>query len=220
MPPPYCYDYPRPALTVDLVAFALAGDVLRTLFIRRKHEPFAGRWALPGGFVEIDEPIEAAARRELHEETGFKVAGPVEFIGVFGAPGRDPRGRTISVAHAAVVPGGAPEVAGGDDAAEAAWLDPRSVRRLAFDHDQIVATALDWLVKGVEEGRLGLALLPKRFSLKEVKALFQALALDEHAAARWNARLRRAGRVVPVAGTRGLYQAERSASHKISKPIA
>lgn len=220
MPPPYCYDYPRPAVTVDLVAFALAGDALRTLFIRRKHEPFAGRWALPGGFLEMDEPIEAAARRELHEETGFSVAGPVEFIGAFGAPGRDPRGRTISHVYAAPVPGNAPEVAGGDDAAEAAWLDPVSRKGLAFDHDQILATALDWLVKGVEEGRLGLALLPKRFGMKEIKALFKALGLTERAASRWSARLRRAGRIVPVSGRRGVYQAERSASHKISKPIA
>src|SRR4051812_48945169 len=100
MPPPYCYDYPRPAVTVDLAAFALRDAGLRVLLVRRKHEPFAGRWAFPGGFLELDEPIEAAALRELREETGFEVPGPVELIGVFGAPGRDPRGRTISLAHA------------------------------------------------------------------------------------------------------------------------
>jgi 8-oxo-dGTP diphosphatase len=89
MPPPYCYDHPRPAVTVDIVVFARAGDALRVLMIRRKSDPFAGRWALPGGFLEIDEPIEAGARRELQEETGVKVEGPLSLLGVWGDPGRD-----------------------------------------------------------------------------------------------------------------------------------
>src|SRR4051794_19316530 len=105
MPPPYCYDYPRPAVTVDLVVFSLSGDELRVLLIRRKADPFAGRWALPGGFLEMDEPIADGARRELREETGLEAAGPLALIGVFGDPGRDPRGRTISLAHATVVRG-------------------------------------------------------------------------------------------------------------------
>ena len=108
MPPPYCYDYPRPAVTVDLAIFALSGDGLRVLLIRRKHDPFAGRWALPGGFLEIDEAIEAGARRELREETGFAPTGPIAFLGAYGEPGRDPRGRTISLAHAAVLRGTPP----------------------------------------------------------------------------------------------------------------
>ncbi|MDR3636812.1 MAG: NUDIX hydrolase [Isosphaeraceae bacterium] len=219
MPPPYCYDHPRPAVTVDLVVFALKGDALRTLFIKRRHDPFAGRWALPGGFMEIEEPVEAAARRELREETGLELAGPVEFVGVFGNPGRDPRGRTISLVHAAVVPGKCPQVTGGDDAAEAAWLDPRSLRGLAFDHDQVLASALDWLAKGVEEGRLGLGLLPLPFRVKDVRGLHRAAALPEGQASRWLARLRRARRAVPVPGRKGWYQAERSASQRISNPI-
>lgn len=219
MPPPYCYDYPRPAVTVDLVAFTLAGDALRTLFVKRKHDPFAGHWALPGGFLEIDEPVEAAARRELREETGFDVSGPVEFLGVFGAPGRDPRGRTISLVHAAVVPGASPEVTGGDDASEAAWLDPRELHDLAFDHDQIVAAALDWLTRGVAEGRLGLALLPTPFSAHDIRCLHRAVGLRAAGARHWLARLERAGKVVPVPGAKGRYQADRSASQRISNPI-
>ena len=91
MSPPYCYDYPRPAVTVDLVVFALVDGELRVLLIRRKHDPFAGRWAIPGGFLEIDEPIEAAARRELREETGLDVDAPITPIGVFGARARPAR---------------------------------------------------------------------------------------------------------------------------------
>src|SRR5262245_3974002 len=131
MPPPYCYDYPRPAVTVDLVAFALFADGLRVLLIRRRRDPFAGRRAIPGGFIEMDEPIEAAARRELREETGLEPAGPVELIGVFGDPGRDPRGRTISLAHAAAIRCPLPSIRGADDAAEAVWLDPTQARDLA-----------------------------------------------------------------------------------------
>jgi 8-oxo-dGTP diphosphatase len=191
----FCYEYPRPAVTVDLAAFALVEDELRVLLIRRKHPPFAGRWALPGGFLEMEEPIEAAARRELREETGLDVTGPVELIGVFGQPGRDPRGRTISLVHAAVVRDVPPGVAGADDAAEAAWHGVRRVRYLAFDHDEILVAALTWLGRGVAEGRLGLALLPAAFGTAQVRAIFATLGLPSPAA--WIARLRRAGRIEP-----------------------
>jgi 8-oxo-dGTP diphosphatase len=175
MPPPYCYEYPRPAVTVDLAVFALQGESLRILLIRRGNDPFKGRWALPGGFVEIDEPIDAAARRELHEETGLQVNGPVAMIGVFGDPGRDPRGRTISVAHATTVRRPLRAVRGSDDASEAAWLDPRATLELAFDHARIVATALDWLARAVDLGPAGLALLPTRFDDDDVRRLFKAV---------------------------------------------
>jgi 8-oxo-dGTP diphosphatase len=198
MPAPYCYDYPRPAVTVDLAVFALFGTDLRVLMIRRKKEPFAGRWALPGGFIEIDEPIEAAARRELREETGLDVAGPVAMIGVFGDPGRDPRGRTISLAHAAAVRNVPADPTGSDDAEEAAWLDPRGIRDLAFDHDAILAVALDWLARGVAEGPLGLALLPEEFGVAEVLALHRAIGKPPRSAVAWIARMVRTRRIIPI----------------------
>ena len=145
MPAPYCYKYARPSVTVDLAVFGHDGKSLRILMIRRKHAPFAGCWALPGGFLEMEESVEVGARRELKEETGLEVDGPVSFLGAWGEPGRDPRGRTISLVYATIVPGPLPEPRGSDDAEEAAWLDPRSLADLAFDHDQIVKAALEWL---------------------------------------------------------------------------
>jgi 8-oxo-dGTP diphosphatase len=191
----FCYEYPRPAVTVDLAAFALIEGALRVLLVRRKNPPFAGHWALPGGFLEIEEPIEAAARRELREETGLAVTGPVELIGVFGDPCRDPRGRTISLVHAAAVRDVSLEVAGADDAAEAAWCAVREARHLAFDHDNILATALAWLRRGVVEGRLGLALLPAAFTTAQVQGMLEALDTPTTSPAAWIARLRRARRI-------------------------
>lgn len=176
MPPPYCYDYPRPAVTVDLVLFALDGDELRTLLVRRKHEPFAGHWAFPGGFLEIDEPVEVGVRRELREETGLDFAGPLAFLGAYAAPSRDPRGRTISLAHVAAIAGPPPGVAGGDDAAEAAWTPARvEARPLAFDHDTMLGDAIRWLQVAVDVGRSGLDLLPDEFGIDEARTCHVAV---------------------------------------------
>lgn len=139
--PPYCYDYPRPALTVDLAVFRRADNRWQVLLIQRKHEPFAGRWALPGGFVDENEPLDQAARRELTEETGLADVAVQQF-GAFGDPGRDPRGWTVTIAYLAVVPPHRTETRAGDDAARAAWFDVDRLPPLAFDHDQIIQRAL------------------------------------------------------------------------------
>jgi 8-oxo-dGTP diphosphatase len=134
---PYCYDHPRPAVTVDTVVLTREAEP-RVLLIRRKHEPFAGRWALPGGFVEMDETLEAAARRELREETALEVMS-MEQLHTFGDPGRDPRGRTISVVYLARVPDAKTRLQAADDAAEAAWHPLDGLPPLPFDHDRILA---------------------------------------------------------------------------------
>ncbi len=141
----YCYDYPRPAVTADIAVIQWQQDRLNILLIQRGHDPFARQWALPGGFVDIDEPLADAARRELHEETGLSDV-PLREFGTAGTPGRDPRGRTISILYYAIVPAGrAVNIQHGDDASSAAWFDIRSLPALAFDHAEVVQRLLDRL---------------------------------------------------------------------------
>jgi len=132
----YVYDYQRPSVTVDIVILTQEPSP-RVLLIRRKHEPFAGAWALPGGFVDPGEPLAAAAKRELYEETGLEGID-LEQLAAFGDPNRDPRGWTISIAFLARVDAGARAVAA-DDAAAVGWhrLD-KLPKKLAFDHDKIL----------------------------------------------------------------------------------
>jgi 8-oxo-dGTP diphosphatase len=189
MPAPYCYEYPRPQVTVDLAVFALIEGSPSVLLIRRGREPFAGKWAIPGGFLGMDEPAEDAARRELREETDLVIPGPIEPIGFFAKPDRDPRGRTISLAHAGVVRPGDAEVRGGDDAAEAAWLPFSAPLDLAFDHDEILAAAKAWLARGVILGELGLRMLSNPFTRQDVANLFDGLGQPPIHADVWLKRL-------------------------------
>jgi len=139
------YHYPRPALTVDIVVLSGRSDILRVLLIRRAAEPFLGCWALPGGFVDENEPLERAARRELEEETGLVVDAAFVQVGTFGDPGRDPRGWTVSVAFGVVVQDESPAVSGSDDAFEAAWHLLDAPPPLAFDHDLVLKSARERL---------------------------------------------------------------------------
>ena len=138
----FCYDYPRPAVTVDIAIFT--GEVPELLLIKRKHFPFEGYWALPGGFVEMDESLEEAALRELEEETG--VSGvPLTEVGAFGDPDRDPRGRVITIAYAAVLEKPVLKVETGSDASEVAWFLTTNLPTLAFDHGEIIRKTLEKL---------------------------------------------------------------------------
>jgi 8-oxo-dGTP diphosphatase len=134
-------DYPRPMLTADVVVLADASEDARVLLIQRGNPPFAGSWALPGGFVEEGEQVADAVPRELVEETGLKVdPGSLELLGVYDTPGRDPRGWTVSVVYIARVPAES-TVAGADDASDARWFKLEELPELAFDHALIVADA-------------------------------------------------------------------------------
>jgi 8-oxo-dGTP diphosphatase len=135
----YTYDYPRPAVTVDIVIVTQESRP-RVLLIRRKHSPYAGRWALPGGFVDMAEDLEAAARRELFEETGVR-AGRLEQLGAFGDPHRDPRGRVISIAYLAEVDPSRLKPEADDDAEAVGWFSLARPPELAFDHGRILSLA-------------------------------------------------------------------------------
>ena len=160
---------------------------------------------MPGGFLEIDEPIEDAVRRELKEETGLEVAGPISFLGVFGDPGRDPRGRTISIAYLAILHGLPPAVAGADDAEEAAWLDPCEVKELAFDHGEILHRALLRPAATLADSEVALNLLPAEFDLGEVRRLFDEAHLVT-TPPRWLEREIRMKVIEPVPERPGWYR--------------
>ena len=130
-------------LTVDALVFTKGTDGWQLLLVRRKNEPNKGMWAFPGGFVEDDEELEAAAIRELHEETGLLLSSMTQ-LHTFGKVGRDPRGRTVSVVYYAFT-NEAHKVEGADDAAEAAWINIKDITALAFDHMEILDLALDVL---------------------------------------------------------------------------
>jgi 8-oxo-dGTP diphosphatase len=138
----YVYDWPRPMVTVDAIVFALSAGKAKILLIKRKNEPFKGRWALPGGFMGIEEELEDAAARELAEETGLEGV-PLEQMHTFGRCGRDPRGRQITVAFMGIAGKGWKKIRGGDDAAEARWYDVEKLPKdLAFDHNDVVEFAI------------------------------------------------------------------------------
>ena len=140
------YDYARPAVTVDTAVFRGPSHARELLLVRRGVDPYAGMWALPGGFLELDEPLDHCARRELAEETGLSPAGRFAHVGAYGDPGRDPRGWTVTVLFAVAMGEGEPDaVAGGDDAAEAAWHPVAELPSLAFDHERLVRDAAAWI---------------------------------------------------------------------------
>jgi 8-oxo-dGTP diphosphatase len=165
--------FPKPSVTVDVVIITLRGEELQVLLVKRDIAPFKGRWAIPGGFVHLNESLEAAARRELREETGVTDVY-LEQLYTFGDPGRDPRGRVISVAYIALVP--APlMVEAGSDAREARWWPQRDLPALAFDHDKIVQLALTRLRYKIEYSAVGFRLLPPDFTLSELQRAYEII---------------------------------------------
>ncbi len=191
--------YEHPSVTVDVVVFAMFGSLdgadddgdgegngangngigadhpdLRVLLIRRRHWPFQGCWAIPGGFVGMDESLDDAARRELEEETGLRDVY-LEQLYTFGEPGRDPRTRVISVAYYALLPGARHEARAGDDAREARWFPVTALPELAFDHAHILDVALRRL--RAKAGYAGIAreFLPPRFTLRQLRRIYETV---------------------------------------------
>lgn len=178
MTPSFCYRYPHPAVTTDVVVFSIRDQRLQLLLIRRGGEPFQGNWALPGGFLEIDEDLESCAKRELEEETG--VSGVfLEQLYTFGAPGRDPRERVISVIYYALVPSTRLSLKAASDAANAAWYPLDELPELAFDHADIITLARQRLVAKLNYSTIAFQFLEKTFTLSELQSVYEILRRDQ-----------------------------------------
>ena len=171
---PQTYQFARPALTVDIVVFALDQDDLQVMLIQRDIEPFAGQWALPGGFVRVDETLDAAAERELREETGLTDIF-LEQLYTFGELGRDPRERVITVAYYALVNLTGHAVHASSDARNAAWFPVNELPKLAFDHQRILNVALQRLRGKVRYQPIGFELLPEKFTLRQLQHLYEII---------------------------------------------
>jgi 8-oxo-dGTP diphosphatase len=219
---PYTYEYARPALTVDCVVFGLDGasptggskskrphkkggspsggsekPELKVLLIQRAREPFAGHWALPGGFVDVGEAPERAAMRELKEETGL-ASVPLEQLHTFGAPGRDPREHVVSVAHYALVSVGDCRPRAADDAREVGWFPVGRLPSLAFDHHEILRMALARLRQKARRQPIARDLLPRKFPIGRLLYVYQAVLGREIDARALRRRLLKTGVLVEV----------------------
>jgi 8-oxo-dGTP diphosphatase len=175
----YTYEYPRPAVTVDIIIFTLRESRLQVLLVQRAHPPFEGAWALPGGFIQLDESLEDAAARELEEETGVQEAY-LEQLYTYGEPSRDPRGRVITVAYYALLPKDAPiRQEGASDARQARLFPIDDLPVLAFDHGEIIQYAIRRLRYKLEYSAAGFELLPEEFTLSEIQHTYEKI-LGEH----------------------------------------
>ena len=174
---PFSYEYARPALAVDCVVFGLDDEgLLKVMLVRRDLPPFKGKWALPGGFVRVEESLDDAARRELREETGLRLDDVyLEQLYTFGDVRRDPRERVVSVAYYALVNLAGRPVASGTDAADAAWFAVGDLPSLAFDHERILEAALRRLKAKVRYEPIGFELLPPRFTLSQLQRLYETV---------------------------------------------
>lgn len=167
--------YERPSVTVDVVIFTLQNRELNVLLVQRKHWPFEGCWALPGGFTNMNELLDQAARRELEEETGLHDIY-LEQLYTFGEPQRDPRTRVISVAYIALVSADKQTLRASDESTDVRWFPVRRLPGpLAFDHDAILATAMDRLRSKLEYTTLAFQLLPEVFSILELKYTYEQI---------------------------------------------
>ena len=168
------YKYHRPSLTVDCVVFGLDEKDLKVILIQRDLEPFAGKWALPGGFLKLNETLEEAAIRELKEETGIENVY-LEQLYTFGKVNRDPRERVISVAYFALVNLRDYEIKATTDARDAAWFPIDDIPSLSFDHEEIFNVALKRLKGKVRYEPIGFELLPKKFTLTQLQQMYEKI---------------------------------------------
>jgi len=165
-------DYNQPSVTVDIVIFTIQNKDLKILLVKRKIEPFKGKWAIPGGFVKMNESLEEAAKRELEEETGVKDVY-LEQLYTFGEPKRDPRGRVITVSYMALVNSENIKLKAATDALDAQWFSVKKIPELAFDHKRILNYSLKRLKWKFEYTNVAFSLLPKKFSISQIQEIYE-----------------------------------------------
>lgn len=202
----HTYDYPLPAVTVDMVLFTIRHSKLKVLLIQRRDDPYKGCWALPGGFVNVGvghisegdqgESVEAAAERELFEETGLQRDRDnvfLEQLYTFGKPHRDPRGRVITVAYYALIsPEAYHRVRAGDDASMAEWVTHPAECSLAFDHTKILETAIERIQGKIDyDPRIVRALLPEEFTQNELRRVHEIVKGTTYDQSNFSKRFRR-----------------------------
>ncbi|WP_417452046.1 NUDIX hydrolase [Kordiimonas sp.] len=168
----YTYQYPHPAVTTDIVIFSVRDNKLQVLLIKRGQEPFKGSWALPGGFVRIDESVDECAKRELQEEAGLEDVY-LEQLYTFGAIDRDPRERVISVAYYTLTPSAHLTPAAGTDADEVQWFSVENLPELAFDHTEVLRVARDRLAAKMEYSTIGLQFMAEEFTLSQLQTVYE-----------------------------------------------
>lgn len=170
----YSYDHPHPAVTTDVVIFTIRQERLNVLLVKRALPPFQGEWALPGGFVKLDESLEAAAARELQEETG--VSGVyLEQLYSFGEPHRDPRERVISVAYYALIPSDRIILQAASDAEGVSWFPMDQLPQLAFDHPAILEMAHRRLVAKLDYSTIAFQFMAAEFTLTELQRVYEVI---------------------------------------------
>lgn len=168
----YAYKYPHPAVTADVVVFTIENDELKVLLIQRDQYPHEGEWAIPGGFIDIDESLGQAAKRELKEETGVS-ARFLEQLYTFGNPDRDPRERIITVAYFTLMPFDDLSIVAGDDARDASLYSTDDLPPLAFDHDGILRAAMHRVRERLDDSFYAFQILPKAFTMYELRRVYE-----------------------------------------------
>lgn len=171
---PYTYEYPHPAVTTDIVIFTIRQDELKVLLIKRALPPYQGMWALPGGFVNLDESLEEGARRELAEETGMRDVY-LEQLYTFGEPDRDPRERVITVAYYALVPSDEIDIQAGSDAEGVSWFGMQELPELGFDHAAILEMAYERLRAKLDYSTIAFQFMPRNFTLSELQHVYEVI---------------------------------------------
>jgi 8-oxo-dGTP diphosphatase len=164
-------EYPKPAVTVDILIFTIKDNSLKVLLVKRNNEPFKGMWAIPGGFVKLEESLETAAKRELQEETGVKEVY-LEQLYTFGEPKRDPRERVITVSYLALINSDKITLKASTDVSDAKWFNISELPKLAFDHSVILEYALKRLRWKFEYSPIAFSLLPEKFSIGQLQKIY------------------------------------------------